>query len=166
MGGLSSEKVQALANSVYAEFKRMMGCYGEESIKELMPLIVTILESLDQSLTKCSNFLVEQEMLKEDNEQLMTRYEMERRMRKEAEQQLMENEDINEGQSREVRLKMENFESENRHLELKCKNYADQIERLQDRDVEAKREFSELHVRHNEMIQSYVELIEKTKLQQ
>merc|ERR1719376_814149 len=144
----------------------MMGCYGEESIKELMPLIVTILESLDQSLTKCSNFLVEQEMLKEDNEQLMTRYEMERRMRKEAEQQLMENEDINEGQSREVRLKMENFESENRHLELKCKNYADQIERLQDRDVEAKREFSELHVRHNEMIQSYVELIEKTKLQQ
>jgi len=164
--GLSSEKVQALANSVYAEFKRMMGCYGEESIKELMPLIVTILESLDQSLTKCSNFLVEQEMLKEDNEQLMTRYEMERRMRKEAEQQLMESEDINEGQSREVRLKMENFESENRHLELKCKNYADQIERLQERDVEAKREFSELHVRHNEMIQSYVELIEKTKLQQ
>merc|ERR1719320_2319333 len=78
----------------------------------------------------------------------------------------MESEDINEGQSREVRLKMENFESENRHLELKCKNYADQIERLQERDVEAKREFSELHVRHNEMIQSYVELIEKTKLQQ
>jgi len=164
--GLSSEKVQALANSVYAEFKRMMGCYGEESIKELMPLIVTILESLDQSLTKCSNFTVEQEMLKEDNEQLMTRYEMERRIRKEAEQQLMENEDINEGLSREVRLKMENYESENRHLVLKCKNYADQIERLQDRDVEAKKEFSELHNRHNEIIQSYVELIEKTKLQQ
>ena len=43
-----------MANSVYAEFKRMMACYGEDSIKELMPLIVNILESLDQSLTECN----------------------------------------------------------------------------------------------------------------
>ena len=31
----------------------MMTSYGEDSIKALMPIIVTILESLDQSLTKC-----------------------------------------------------------------------------------------------------------------
>ena len=43
-----------MANSVYSEFKRMMSIYGEEAIKELMPLIVTILEALDQSLSKCN----------------------------------------------------------------------------------------------------------------
>lgn len=43
-----------MANSVYTEFKRMMSMYGEDSIKELMPLIVTILEALDRSLTECN----------------------------------------------------------------------------------------------------------------
>ena len=46
-----------MANSVYAEFKRMMTIYGEDSIKELMPLIVTILEALDRSLTECNGML-------------------------------------------------------------------------------------------------------------
>ena len=44
-------QVQGMANSIYSEFKRMMSIYGEDAIKELMPLIVTILEALDRSLT-------------------------------------------------------------------------------------------------------------------
>ena len=43
-----------MANSIYSEFKRMMTMYGEDAIKELMPLIVTILEALDHSMTECN----------------------------------------------------------------------------------------------------------------
>uniref|UniRef100_H2ZKU0 RH1 domain-containing protein n=1 Tax=Ciona savignyi TaxID=51511 RepID=H2ZKU0_CIOSA len=164
--GLSSEKVQAMANSVYGEFKRMMAMYGEDVIKELMPLIVTILETLDRSLSECNANSVEVELLKDDNEQLATQYERERQLRRQAEQQLMESEDINEAATREVRAKADTLETATRLLELKCKNYTDQVERLQEREAELKREYTVLHERHTEMIQSYMEHIEKTKVLQ
>uniref|UniRef100_F6TBH5 C-Jun-amino-terminal kinase-interacting protein 4 n=1 Tax=Ciona intestinalis TaxID=7719 RepID=F6TBH5_CIOIN len=164
--GLNSEKVQAMANSVYGEFKRMMGTYGEEVIKELMPLIVTILETLDRSLSECNANAVEVEMLKDDNEQLATQYERERQLRRHAEQQLMESEDVNEAATREIRAKADALETATRHLELKCKNYTDQVERLQEREADLKREYTILHERHTEMIQSYMEHIEKTKVLQ
>lgn len=164
--GLNSEKVQGMANSVYAEFKRMMACYGEDSIKELMPLIVTILESLDQSLTECNENVVEIEMLKDDNEQLAQQFERERQLRRSADQQLLENEDLNEQMSREIQNKTELLESETRHLELKCKNFKDQIDRLQERESELRKEYAVLHDRHTEVVQNYMEHIEKTKAQQ
>jgi len=43
-----------MANSVYGEFQRMMSLYGEDVIKGLMPLVVTILETLDNALTECN----------------------------------------------------------------------------------------------------------------
>uniref|UniRef100_H2ZKU7 RH1 domain-containing protein n=1 Tax=Ciona savignyi TaxID=51511 RepID=H2ZKU7_CIOSA len=158
--------VQAMANSVYGEFKRMMAMYGEDVIKELMPLIVTILETLDRSLSECNANSVEVELLKDDNEQLATQYERERQLRRQAEQQLMESEDINEAATREVRAKADTLETATRLLELKCKNYTDQVERLQEREAELKREYTVLHERHTEMIQSYMEHIEKTKVLQ
>uniref|UniRef100_H2ZKU4 RH1 domain-containing protein n=1 Tax=Ciona savignyi TaxID=51511 RepID=H2ZKU4_CIOSA len=159
-------QVQAMANSVYGEFKRMMAMYGEDVIKELMPLIVTILETLDRSLSECNANSVEVELLKDDNEQLATQYERERQLRRQAEQQLMESEDINEAATREVRAKADTLETATRLLELKCKNYTDQVERLQEREAELKREYTVLHERHTEMIQSYMEHIEKTKVLQ
>ena len=51
---IMSERVQSLATSINKEFERMIGSYNENVVKELMPLVVGILESLDQSynLTK------------------------------------------------------------------------------------------------------------------
>nr|CAB3266510.1 C-Jun-amino-terminal kinase-interacting protein 4 [Phallusia mammillata] len=170
--GLSSEKlpspelpvqVQAMASSVYGEFKRMMSLYGEDVIKDLMPLIVTILETLDRSMTECNENIVEIEMLKDDNEQLATQYERERQLRRSAEQRLMETEDVNETATRDIRDRADALETATRHLELKCKNYTDQVERLQERESDLKKEYTQLHDRHTEMIQSYMEHIEKTK---
>ncbi|XP_076803887.1 C-Jun-amino-terminal kinase-interacting protein 4-like isoform X5 [Clavelina lepadiformis] len=170
--GLSSEKipspeipmqVQAMANNVYSEFQRMMALYGEDVIKELMPLIVTILEALDHALTDCNESAVEIEMLKDDNEQLVTQYDRERQLRRTSEQRLLEYEDQHEVANREIRSRADGLETAARHLELKCKNYSDQVERLQEREAEFKREYSVLHDRHTEMIQSYMEHIEKTK---
>ncbi len=80
-----SERVQSLAASIYKEFERMMQNYDENVVKELMPLVVGILESLDQSYVDKQESEVELELLRDDNEQLLTQYEREKQLRKSAE---------------------------------------------------------------------------------
>jgi c-Jun-amino-terminal kinase-interacting protein 4 len=81
-----SEKVQSLAGSIYQEFERMISKYDEEVVKDLMPLVVNVLECLDLSYTENQEHEVELELLREDNEQLVTQYEREKQLRKASEQ--------------------------------------------------------------------------------
>ena len=81
-----SERVQTLAASIYKEFERMIKNYDENVVKELMPLVVGILESLDQSYLDKQENEVELELLRDDNEQLLTQYEREKQLRKASEQ--------------------------------------------------------------------------------
>lgn len=85
-GHVMSEKVQSLASSVYKEFERMIKKYDEDVVKELMPLVVGILESLDQAYAEKQESEVELELLRDDNEQLLTQYEREKQLRRGAEQ--------------------------------------------------------------------------------
>lgn len=55
-------------------------------MKNLMPLIVNVLESLDLAYTETQELEVELELLKEDNEQLVTQYEREKQLRKGSDQ--------------------------------------------------------------------------------
>lgn len=50
--------------------------------KNLMPLVITVLESLDNAYLDKEETSVDMEMLKEDNEQLITQYEREKQLRK------------------------------------------------------------------------------------
>ena len=81
-----SEKVQSLASSIYKEFERMIKKYDEDVVKELMPLVVGILEGLDHSFNEKQENDVELELLRDDNEQLLTQYEREKQLRKSSEQ--------------------------------------------------------------------------------
>ena len=47
-----NDKVQALAGSIYEEFESMMSRYDAEVVKDLMPLIVNVLENLDLAYTE------------------------------------------------------------------------------------------------------------------
>ena len=81
-----SERVQGLADSIYREFEHMMQTYDENVVKQLMPLVVGILENLDQSFQEKQENDVELELLRDDNEQLLTQYEREKQLRKTSEQ--------------------------------------------------------------------------------
>ena len=81
-----SEKVQSLAGSIYQEFERMIARYDEDVVKELMPLLVNVLECLDIAYTENQEHEVELELLREDNEQLVTQYEREKQLRKTSDQ--------------------------------------------------------------------------------
>ncbi|KAG7492076.1 hypothetical protein MATL_G00010590 [Megalops atlanticus] len=161
-----SERVSGLANSIYREFERLIRSYDEEVVKELMPLVVNVLENLDSVLTENQEHEVELELLKEDNEQLITQYEREKALRKQAEEKFIEFEDALEAEKKELQTQLESLELHSKQLELKTKNYADQISRLEERELDTKRDYNALHQRHTEMIQTYVEHIERSKMQQ
>ncbi|XP_004596667.2 C-Jun-amino-terminal kinase-interacting protein 3 isoform X2 [Ochotona princeps] len=165
-GSVMSERVSGLAGSIYREFERLIHCYDEEVVKELMPLVVNVLENLDSVLSENQEHEVELELLREDNEQLLTQYEREKALRKQAEEKFIEFEDALEQEKKELRTQVEHYELQTRQLELKAKNYADQISRLEERESEMKKEYNALHQRHTEMIQTYVEHIERSKMQQ
>ncbi|XP_016426295.1 C-Jun-amino-terminal kinase-interacting protein 3 isoform X9 [Sinocyclocheilus rhinocerous] len=161
-----SERVSGLASSIYREFERLIKTYDEEVVKELMPLVVNVLENLDSVLTENQEHEVELELLKEDNEQLITQYEREKALRKQAEEKFIEFEDALEADKKELQTMVETLELQTKQLELKTKNYADQISRLEERESDMKKEYNALHQRHTEMIQTYVEHIERSKMQQ
>lgn len=144
-----SEKVQSLAGSIYQEFEKMIARYDEDVVKDLMPLLVNVLECLDISYTENQEREVELELLREDNEQLVTQYEREKQLRKASDQviayffykfyfsyeiitklyclcqKLLELEDVSEDERKELLSKIDSLESIVRMLELKTKNSHD-----------------------------------------
>lgn len=85
---LTRFQVQSLAGSIYQEFERMIQRYDEDVVKNLMPLLVNVLECLDSAYQSNQEQEVEVELLREDNEQLVTQYEREKSARKQAEQKV------------------------------------------------------------------------------
>lgn len=120
-----SERVRTLASSVYKEFEKMITKYDEDVVQTLMPLVVGILESLDNAYTEKQEQEVDLELYKEDNEQLLTQYEREKQLRKTVEQKQLELEDNFEDERKEMNDKVEGLESNVRMLELKAKNVQD-----------------------------------------
>lgn len=159
-----SEKVQSLAGSIYQEFERMIARYDEDVVKTLMPLLVNVLECLDSAYQTNQEHEVELELLREDNEQLVTQYEREKAARKHAEQKLLEAEDHFEGERKELTGRLEALDSIVRMLELKHKNSLDHASRLEERENELKKEYSKLHERYNELFKTHVDYMERTKL--
>ncbi|XP_023710608.1 C-Jun-amino-terminal kinase-interacting protein 4 isoform X5 [Cryptotermes secundus] len=159
-----SEKVQSLAGSIYQEFEKMIAKYDEDVVKDLMPLVVNVLECLDLSYTENQEHEVELELLREDNEQLVTQYEREKQLRKTSEQKLLELEDAGEDERKELHGKIESLESIVRMLELKSKNSSDHVYRLEEKEQEQKREYAKLHERYTELFKTHMDYMERTKI--
>ncbi|XP_041986356.1 JNK-interacting protein 3 isoform X2 [Aricia agestis] len=159
-----SEKVQSLAGSIYQEFERMIARYDEDVVKTLMPLLVNVLECLDSAYQTNQEHEVELELLREDNEQLVTQYEREKAARKHSEQKLLEAEDHYEGDRKDLTGRLEALDSIVRMLELKHKNSLDHASRLEERENELKKEYAKLHERYTELFKTHMDYMERTKL--
>ena len=64
----------------------MVDVYGQESIGNLMPLVVNVLENLDSALSDNKDNMTAIEEFTQANEQLMKQYEKEKQRRKEVEE--------------------------------------------------------------------------------
>ncbi|XP_064548150.1 JNK-interacting protein 3 isoform X7 [Drosophila montana] len=156
--------VQQLAGSIYQEFERMINRYDEDVVKNLMPLLVNVLECLDASYRINQEQDVELELLREDNEQLVTQYEREKSARKQSEQKLLEAEDLAEQENKELASRLESLESIVRMLELKHKNSVEHASRLEEREADLKKEYARLHERYTELFKNHVDYMERTKM--
>ncbi|XP_076287893.1 JNK-interacting protein 3-like isoform X11 [Lasioglossum baleicum] len=159
-----SEKVQTLAGSIYQEFEKMIARYDEDVVTDLMPLLVNVLECLDISYTENQEREVELELLREDNEQLVTQYEREKQLRKTSDQKLLELEDAAEDERKDLLLRIDSLESIVRMLELKTKNSHDHVVRLEEKEAELKRDYTRLHERYTELFKTHVDYMERTKM--
>nr|XP_042908606.1 C-Jun-amino-terminal kinase-interacting protein 4 isoform X3 [Parasteatoda tepidariorum] len=159
-----SDKVQTLANNIYEEFARMIAKYDEDVVKQLMPLVISVLEHLDLSFVENQEHEVELELLREDNEQLVTQFEREKQLRKSSEQKLLELEYSVDEDRRDLQSKVESLESLVRILEIKAKNSNDHASRLEEKEVEMKKEYAKLHDRYSEVFRTHVDYVERTKI--
>jgi mitogen-activated protein kinase 8 interacting protein 3 len=64
----------------------MVDMYGQESIGNLMPLVVNVLENLDSALSDNQDNMTAIEEFTQTNELLMKQYEKEKQRRKEVEE--------------------------------------------------------------------------------
>lgn len=119
----------------------MIQRYDEDVVKTLMPLLVNVLECLDAAYQSNQEQEVEVELLREDNEQLVTQYEREKAARKQAEQKLLDTEDLAEAENKELASRLESLESIARMLELKNKNGLEHASRLEERETDLKKVF-------------------------
>ncbi len=60
--------------------------FGAESISNIMPLVVNVLENLDSSLSDNQDHLTALDELNEENQQLTKQYQREKQRRKEADE--------------------------------------------------------------------------------
>lgn len=103
-----------------------------------MPLVVNVLENLDLAYLDKEEHVVEIEMLKEENEQLLNQYEREKQMRRSQDQvglrclmktlkfqKYLEQEELLTEHSKILEEKMEGLESKLRTTELRLRNAND-----------------------------------------
>ncbi|XP_059351313.1 JNK-interacting protein 3-like isoform X5 [Daphnia carinata] len=158
-----SERVQTLARNIYQEFQRMIQKYDEDVVKDLMPNIVNMLECLDLAYTANQEHEVELELLREDNEQLVTQYEREKQLRRTTDSKLLELEDVTEEENKVLQAKVESLESIVRMLELKSKNATDHVFRLEEKENEMRKEFTKVHDRYTELLKVHMDHVERTR---
>lgn len=112
-GRVVSERVQALAKGIYDELQSLVDQFGGESISNIMPLVVNVLENLDSSLSDNQDHLTALDDLNEENQQLSKQYQREKQRRREAEEKAMRLEDISELEQRELKDKNSRLAQDN-----------------------------------------------------
>ena len=84
--GEMSERVQAMAQTIYEELEILVGRYGTESAQSITPILVRLLEGLDEEIKFRRKIQTDLELAKADREQLLNHFERERELRRKAEE--------------------------------------------------------------------------------
>nr|AAW25558.1 SJCHGC06899 protein [Schistosoma japonicum] len=88
-----SERVQRIASGVYKEFETMIEAYGLPVVERLMPLIISLLENLDELYKDQAAYHAEVRQLREENMHIFDQLTTEKAARKQSELRLLNTED-------------------------------------------------------------------------
>ncbi|XP_018409892.1 PREDICTED: C-Jun-amino-terminal kinase-interacting protein 4-like [Nanorana parkeri] len=152
------EMVTALAGSIYSELEKLVAAYGQETVTGLMPLMVSVLESLESTSARAREREDQLDLLQEDNQRLLIQYERERDGRKRAEERCMEMEDGIEQERKLFKVNMLNLEAQTKNMEMKARSCADQILSLEEQKTLLNKELTSLTLVHAKVLKSLKEL--------
>lgn len=158
-----SERVQRIASGVYKEFETMIEAYGLPVVERLMPLIISLLENLDELYKDQAAYHAEVRQLREENMHIFDQLTTEKAARKQSELRLLNTEDAFDEERKVNEAKNESLSTSCRQTELKLQLAKDQVSRLEVKEQEWKKEENRLHERLNELIRTNVELTEQIK---
>ncbi|OQV18442.1 C-Jun-amino-terminal kinase-interacting protein 3 [Hypsibius exemplaris] len=161
---MSETVVEGLARGAYSELEKIISkCGDEKVVEELMPVVVNILEVLGHTYTENEEHKAEIELLREDNEQLITHFEREKNLRKQSDRKIIEAEDAVEDARRSQQERYESMEAIVRMLELKSKNAADQVNRLEEKERETRKENDKMQERYSQLFKAHADHLERSR---
>ncbi|XP_063798791.1 C-Jun-amino-terminal kinase-interacting protein 4-like [Pseudophryne corroboree] len=152
------EMVAAMAGNIYSELDKLVGAYGQDAVTGLMPLMVSVLESLATTCACAREREDQLEMVTEDKQRLLIQYERERNGRKRAEERCMEMEDGIEQERKLFKANLLTMEAQTKNMEMKARSYADQIVGLEEQKTLLNKELVSLTQVHAKIVKSYKEL--------
>ncbi|KAM4703078.1 C-Jun-amino-terminal kinase-interacting protein 4-like [Rhinophrynus dorsalis] len=152
------EMVTTMAGSLYSELEKLIGDYGQGAVQGLMPLLVTVLESLETTCAQAREREEQLELVQEDKQRLLIQYERERDGRKRAEERCMEMEDGIEQERKLYKSNLLTMEAQTKNMEMKARSYADLIVGLEEQKAILNKEISSLTHVHAKIVKSYKEL--------
>ncbi|VDN12056.1 unnamed protein product [Dibothriocephalus latus] len=160
--GLSTH-VQTIARRVYQEFEAVLEAHGPAVLEPLMPIMVSVLEKLDELFKDQFAYRAEVSQLREDKASLVAELEREKTNRKDAEDRLLSAEDQFEDERKTLNEALAQNETLIKQLELKSQNALDQLARMEKREADSSNENSKLHGRIDELLRSNLELADNLK---
>lgn len=76
-----NKNVLDFASSIYIELEYIAKLHGDDTIKKLIPIVVIILEELDEIYKNREKLTVQNDFIKEENVKLLSQYEREKKLR-------------------------------------------------------------------------------------
>ena len=138
---IMNEKVQNLATTVYQEFEKMITSYDANVVKNVMPIVVEMLESLESAYVKVDELEIQLEMMAEEFEQLESEYQKEKKRRIGAAERHFELVDTLEAHQEESNSKLNSLNSVIKTYETKVNGLEIQTN-LSDQQKQEKRDKS------------------------
>ncbi|XP_058874306.1 C-Jun-amino-terminal kinase-interacting protein 4 isoform X2 [Acipenser ruthenus] len=155
------EAVSEEAGQLYAHLQVLIESHGPGCVEGLLPVLVSLLESLAQSRTRLSERENESEREREERETLLEQFERERSRRRETEERFLELDDALEQERRALQGKVRAAETRSRDMERKAREYADQMAALEEQRANQSRELSALRHTHTKLLRSYKEMLDQ-----
>ncbi|KAM4651903.1 C-Jun-amino-terminal kinase-interacting protein 4-like [Discoglossus pictus] len=152
------EMVTAMAGNIYSELEKLINVYGQGAVTGLMPLLVSVLESLETTCAQAREREEQLELVQEDKQRLLIQYERERDGRKRAEERCMEMEDGVEQERKSWKANLITMDSQTKAMEMKARSYADQLVGLEEQKAILNKELVLLSQAHAKVMKNYKEL--------
>ncbi|CAH8584382.1 unnamed protein product [Dicrocoelium dendriticum] len=160
---IMSTRVQSLASDIYKELEHLVASYGNKFLHNLMPLIISALETVDLLDTEKKNLQLDMAVLREDQSHLLVEYEKERSARKSVESRLLHIEDELE-EERKMRAAKENeFIGNSRQLESKLKCLTERLSRFEEKECDMSKEYQNLYSRYVSLLQYFAAYVDRVR---